>query len=213
MSVELDLFCEYIPNPDAEDADAVCEQQDLAEAGDLDLDGTVVNDDGVAIFEPARQAAIVCTIPGDAPPPVLFTIVGKDEFGNAQTVVVEYTAATSQSITAQYWSEISSISCSGAVDDVTVGNDASFAVVISNSRARLKGVNYVQDGTSTKTLEIKNGGAVQFRCDLVGKSGIQDAADSFAVIYIPQNGILFDENMVIYGEVGDFYSVNVFYQR
>jgi hypothetical protein len=208
MGVESDILSAYLPDASAENVDAICETQTLAEAGALELDGSAVTN-GVGIFYPARQAAIVATVGATR----LFTIVGTDEFGVAQTVVVEYTAVMSQVITTEYWSTITSITVNGAAADVTVGDDASFAYVVSPSRARLKGLQYVQTSATNKLLTILDGATEKFKCTLVGKGAIADIQDNQAVVYIPQNGILFESNMVIYGEQGDFTSVNIFYQR
>lgn len=209
MGVESDIISAYLPDASAEDAEAICEEQTLTEAGELDLDGANVNDAGVGIFNPARQVAIAATVDSST----LFTIVGTDEFGNPQTIVTEYTASMAQVITDEYWSTVTSITVSGAATGVTVGNDASFAYLVSPSRARLKGLQYVQGSVTNKVLTVLDGPVERFKCDLVGKGGIQDVRDNQAVVYIPSNGILFDNNMVIYGEQGDFTSLNVFYQR
>jgi hypothetical protein len=191
-----------------EDVDSICEQQTLAEADDLTIDG-VFADGGVATLYPARQVAIVATVAATR----IFTIVGTDEFGNPQTVAAEYTQVMSQLVTTEYWSTVTSITVNGAATDVTVGDDASFAYVISPSRARLKGLLYVQSSTTDKTLTILDGAKEEFKCTLVGKGGIADIGNYYGVVYIPQDGVLFDTNMVVYGEEGDFSTVNVFYQR
>jgi len=192
----------------AEDVDSICEQQTLAEADDLTIDG-VFADGGVATLYPARQVAIVATVAATR----IFTIVGTDEFGNAQTVSVEYLQIMSQVVTTQFWSTVTSVSVNGAATDVTVGDDPSFAYVLSPSRARLKGLTYVQDSTTDKTLTIKDGSTETFKCTLVGKGAIADTGNYSEVVNLPDDGILFKQNMVVYGEAGDFSTVNVFYQR
>lgn len=191
-----------------EDVDSICEEQTLAEAGALDIDGAF-EEDGIAVLYPARQLAIVATVAATR----IFTIVGTNEFGNPQTVAVEYTQVMSQVITTEYWSTVTSITVNGAATDVTVGDDASFAYVISPSRARLKGMIYVQSSTTDKTLTVYDDDIAEFECTLVGKGAIADTGNYSGVVYIPQDGILFDTNMVVYGEEGDFSTVNVFYQR
>jgi hypothetical protein len=203
-----DIFSTLVVDPSAEDVDAVCETQTLASADDLALDGVAVTD-GVAVFSPARQAAIVATVAATR----LFTITGTDELGRAQTVVVEYTNVMAQSITTQYWSTITNIAVNGAAADVTVGNDASFAAVISASRARLMGVWYVQGSETNKTLAVTDDGTTRFQCVMVGKGTVVGASDYSDNFTFPQSGVLFSANMVVYGEQGDFGSVNFFYQR
>jgi VCBS repeat-containing protein len=208
MSSDSDIQSLLVSDPSAEDTDAVCETQTKASAGALTLNGAAVTT-GVANFSPARQAAIVATVAATR----LFTIVGADEFGRAQTVVVSYTAVMSQVITTEYWSSITSITVSGAAVDVTVGNDASFAAVISASRSRLKGVWYVQGTTTNKSFELTDNGTTRFECVLVGKGGVADVPDSTHNFALPGNGILFENNMVLYGEQGDIGSINFFFQR
>jgi len=93
-----------------QDDDGIAEAQQLAQAGELDLDGTAVVD-GVAVLNPARRVTLTCSgnLSG-----VNFTITGKNRAG---TPISETLAGPNSTTVAtkKVFAEVSSISADGAV--------------------------------------------------------------------------------------------------
>jgi len=106
-------------------ADSIAESQTLAQAGDLTIDGTLASG-GVAYLSPPEVVSI--TSDGDDSG-ITFTVVGKDQYGNSITEVIEGpNAATYEGVYA--YSEVSKITASGATTgNISAGN---FGITYSN---------------------------------------------------------------------------------
>jgi hypothetical protein len=99
-------------------ADSIATAQTLAAAGDVTLDGSLCVG-GIADLTP--NATLEITSTGDDSG-ITFTVTGKDEYGNAQSEVIQGEANTAY-YSAYFYSEVSRIEASGATDgDITIGN-------------------------------------------------------------------------------------------
>lgn len=103
-------------------ADSIATAQTLAAAGDVTLDGSLCVG-GIADLTP--NVTLEFTSTGDDSG-ITFTVTGKDEYGNAQSEVIQGEAggeAPATYYSAYFYSEVSRIEASGATDgDITIGN-------------------------------------------------------------------------------------------
>lgn len=151
--------------PRALDADGIATAQTLAGAEAVSLDGALVVD-GVAVIHQTGtdsagrayslhgQVVTVASVGNDSG--ITFTIVGKDQDRQDRTYVL--TGANAGTATATgYWSEVSSVTSSGATAaDITVGittASSSPTVVLDHYSASGIALGVILGGTATYTVQ------------------------------------------------------------
>ena len=124
------------------------------------------------------------------------TITGTDVFGNAQTEVITSTGSAEAVAGAKLFLTVTAVECSAQyAANITVGSgDLCADTILGSERVRLKGFSIVSGGTAG-VVNFINGtpesGSILFKSRTIG-------TDNTTVDRtIPQNGILFEDGMVV----------------
>ena len=142
----------------------------------------------------ARNVTVTTTGTGDNAKTC--TITGTDVFGDAQTEVIVSTGSAATVAGTKLFLTVSAVECSAQyAANITVGSgDLCADTILGSERVRLKGFSIVSGGTAG-VVNFINGtpesGSILFKSRTIG-------TDNTTVdITIPQNGILFENGMVV----------------
>jgi hypothetical protein len=142
----------------------------------------------------ARNVTVTTTGTGDNAKTC--TITGTDVFGDAQTEVITSTGSAATVAGTKLFLTVSAVECSAQyAANITVGSgDLCADTILGSERVRLKGFSIVSGGTAG-VVNFINGtpesGSILFKSRTIG-------TDNTTVDRtIPQNGILFENGMVV----------------